>query len=85
MNCRELTRVVASDELVDGARGTRIRAWLHQRLCHYCKEYALQLRQIGAWVRESHGEDDADPVAITRLEHAIVQRALGLEPREPLA
>ena len=45
-SCRETTRKLASDELVDAGIGQRISVWLHLVLCRHCRRYAQQLSNM---------------------------------------
>ncbi len=74
LSCKEVTRIVASDEIAGAGwrRGLVIR--FHFLFCRHCRRYAAQLRAIGQSARKLLGFGSEEPEGIRRLERAILQR-----------
>ena len=77
LSCREVTRRIASDELVEASWGERLGVRLHLLLCRHCRRYAAQLRAIGAAARTLWGPRSEDPSTLERLERQVLERYLG--------
>ena len=75
-NCKEVARLIASDELADTLWLTRALVWLHLLMCQRCRGYAAQLRAIGAAARERWDLDAADRPAFEQLQSSILERCL---------
>ncbi len=75
-SCKEVARLVASEELVDAGWLTRAAVRLHLMRCHHCRRYAAQLRAIGAAALDRRGFGAADLQALTRLERSILERCI---------
>lgn len=73
MRCRDVTRLIAREEL--GGEGLLRRAAVrfHLLMCRHCGAYAAQLRAIGRAARERWGSrpEGGDRLAIERLRKAI--------------
>ncbi len=76
LSCREVARLIASDELVDLGWLDRILVRLHLVRCHHCRRYAAQLRAISTAALERGGFGPADLQALERLERSILERCL---------
>ncbi len=74
-SCKEVARLIASEELVDAAWIRRTLVRLHLLRCHHCRIYAAQLRAIGAAARDRWGSGP-DAQALERLERSIFERCL---------
>ena len=74
-SCKEVARLIASDELVDAGRLRRTLVWLHLLRCRHCRGYAAQVRAIGAAARDRWGSGP-DAQALERLERSILKRCL---------
>ena len=74
LSCRELTRMVASDELVEAGWSQRLRGRGHLLMCRHCRRYAAQLRAHGAWARRSWGAEAEDAERLEKLQSTILQR-----------
>ena len=81
LNCREVTRLVASDEFADSSWWPRLRLRLHLLMCRHCSRYARQIERIGASARDRWSAEPRDPGELERLESAILQKLT--ETREP--
>ena len=76
LSCKEVTRIVASDELVGAGWRRKLVIRFHFLFCRHCRRYAAQLRAIGQSARNLLGFGAEEPEAIRRLERAILQRFL---------
>lgn len=82
LRCREVTRLIASEELVDAGWLSRMGAWLHLAMCRHCRGYARQLRAIGSAAREVlGGRARPDEASLLRLEATVIK---DLSARGPL-
>jgi len=72
--CREITRLLASDQLAQEALGRRILTRLHLMMCDECGRYAKELEALGDSMREAF-RTPLDPVRLAELERAILNRA----------
>lgn len=82
LTCREVTRLVASDEYLELRWGRRLAVRLHLVMCRYCRRYAKQLRAIRAaagslWKRWSN-----DQSTLQRLERRIWAARGGFPPAD---
>jgi hypothetical protein len=77
LNCREVSRLVSSDELATVGAVKRLRARFHLLICRECRRYAEQLRIIGAAARDKVRSLVRDRETITRLEQSILDDAFG--------
>ncbi len=73
MRCRDVTRLVAGEELGRASRLRRAAVRLHLLMCRHCGAYAAQLRAIGRAARQRWGgrPEPEDSLAIERLRKAI--------------
>ena len=76
MNCKEVARLIASDELAAAAWSNRARVRLHLLMCRPCRGYAAQLRAIGAVARERSDSGAMDKAAFEKLQSSILERCL---------
>ncbi len=81
LNCRELTRMIASDELVEARWSLRLGGWLHLLMCRDCRRYATQIRTLAAGARRSWGPETEDSAGLDQLERRILERCLGEDGR----
>jgi hypothetical protein len=75
LSCKEVTRKIGSEEFAEASWWQRFQVRLHLLMCHHCRRYAAQLRAIGRVARSLWGarSDDKDPLALKRLEEAILK------------
>ena len=59
LNCREVTRLVASDEIKAAGWGRRLSVRLHLFTCRKCRRYVAQLRALGVYARNRWGQQPA--------------------------
>ena len=74
LSCKEVTRIVASDELTGAGWRRSLVIRFHHLFCRHCRHYAAQMRAIGQSARKLLGFGSEEPEAIRRLERAILQR-----------
>ena len=77
LSCKEVSRLVSSDELASVGAVKRFKARLHLLLCRECRRYAEQLRIIGTAAREKMRTLAGDEETIARLERSILDDAFG--------
>ncbi len=75
-NCKEVVRLIASDELADAVWANRALVQLHLLMCRHCRGYAAQLRAIGAAARDRWDLGVADRAAFEKLQNSILERCL---------
>jgi hypothetical protein len=71
ISCEEVSRIVASDRLVESSSQHRLAIRLHLLICRFCRRYTGQLSAIDAAIRRRWGADSGDPAALERLEGKI--------------
>ena len=76
LNCKEVARVIASDELADAVWLNRALVRLHLLMCRHCKCYAAQLRAIGAAARGRWDLGVGDREAFEKLQSSILEECL---------
>lgn len=75
LSCKEVSRIVASDEVAEAGWWRRAQMQLHLSMCQHCRRYAAQLRVIGKVARTLWGTrpvDDESEVA-KRLAETILK------------
>jgi len=77
LNCKEVSRLVSSDELASAGFILRLRARFHLLICRECRRYADQMRIIGTAAREVMRGLVLDPGVLARLERSILDDARG--------
>ena len=77
LNCKEIAHLLASDGLEGAPLSERARARLHLLLCRHCREYAAQLRAVGAVGRELWGSCTEEHEVLQGLERSILDRVEG--------
>ncbi len=77
LKCRELTRMIASDELPEAKWPVRTRGWLHLLMCRDCRRYRTQIRALAAGARRSWGPEAENSAGLDQLERRILERCLG--------
>ena len=76
LNCKEIGRLIASDELADAVWSDRALVRLHLLMCRDCRGYAAQLRAIGAAARDRSDSDVLARAAFEKLQSSILERCL---------
>ena len=75
-SCKEVARLIASEELADAGRSKRALVRIHLLMCRHCRRYAAQLRAIGAAAQDRWDSGARDRAALERLERSILERCL---------
>ncbi len=75
LNCKDVTRKIASDEFREAGWRERLVVRFHLFMCRHCRRYAAQLRAIGAAARELCRPLSQDPSTLERLERQILARS----------
>ncbi len=76
LNCKEVARLIASEELADAVWLDRALVGLHLMMCRDCKGYAAQLRAIGAAARDRSNSDVTDRASFEKLQSSLLERCL---------
>ncbi len=76
LNCREVARLIASDELADTGWSKRALVRIHLLMCRHCRRFAAELRAISTAALELGGFGPADLQALKRLERSILKRCI---------
>jgi hypothetical protein len=78
-SCREVTREIASDSLIEAPAHRRLAVWVHLLLCRHCRRYARQMRAIGQAARDVFARPTGEEESVERLHRRILG---GREPPE---
>ena len=74
LRCKQVTMMVARDELTDAGPWVRLKIRLHLMMCRHCARYAAQIRAIGAKARQRfHPSEQRSDVA--DLQQRILESA----------
>ena len=73
LSCKELARLIASEELAGAGRRRRFGVRFHLLMCRHCRGYVNQLGVIGKAACRHLGVE-AVPETLDRLERAILKR-----------
>lgn len=76
-NCKEIARLLASDGLEEASLSQRARVRLHLLMCRHCRQYAAQLRAVGAASRGMWGNCTEEHEVLQDLERSILGRVQG--------
>jgi hypothetical protein len=71
LRCKQVTAMVARDDLADAGPWLRLKIRLHLMMCRHCARYAAQIRVIGAKARERFLTPD-EPIDVEALEQRIL-------------
>ncbi len=82
MTCKEVAKLVASDEFKEASWGRRMGLRLHLLMCSDCRRYAKQLRALGVYARNRWGPQTEDSDTLQRIEREIFERS---KPKGPPA
>ncbi|HUP46636.1 MAG TPA: zf-HC2 domain-containing protein [Thermoanaerobaculia bacterium] len=66
LTCREVTAMIASDELPRRSWRDRLGVRLHLMMCRHCRRYAAQLAAIGRAVQRIYRGDESPPDSLER-------------------
>lgn len=83
LSCREVCRMIASDELAEARLRERLVIRFHLWRCGDCRRYEKQLRTIGTCMHQLVHQEGSTPSALERLEQSILDAgAAGSSRRE---
>lgn len=77
LNCKEVSRIVASDELASSSALKRMRVHMHLFICRKCRKYADQIQAINRVAKERFRGFVTDGETLERLEKEILDDAFG--------
>ncbi len=83
LNCRELMRILASDQLADARWSEKSRARLHMLLCRHCRRYWAQLRGLGVAARGAWRAEAQDSETLKRLQSKFREGSPNRRPDRP--
>ncbi len=73
LSCKEVTQLVASDELHQAGWWRRMSVRIQLLMCHNCLRYVAQLRAIGTAARDLWQLSIPEAERLGDLEHAILR------------
>ncbi|MCK9997027.1 MAG: hypothetical protein KAH56_12210 [Candidatus Krumholzibacteria bacterium] len=71
LKCRDLTKLIASDEIEDLGFMKRVEIQFHLFMCKHCRQYMGQIRSIGQGAKKMAAEAEPDQEQLQRLEKDI--------------
>jgi len=75
LKCKDVSRIIACDELSDATRSRRLAVRIHLLMCRHCRAYASQLRTLAAASRKLARGLVPDVKHLADLERSISRRA----------
>ena len=74
LTCKEVSRMIASDELKTNSWLGCLEARFHLMMCRHCRRYSRQIQALGSAVRRTLGGNDLDQDSRGRLRESILRR-----------
>ncbi len=74
LTCKEVSRIIASDELAEAGLRRRLAVRFHLWMCRHCRRYATQIRQLGDMARGMFRGRSEDPETLARLQNQILEQ-----------
>jgi hypothetical protein len=73
LKCREISHLVATDELATGTWLKRLEVRFHLLMCRHCSRYAAQLKKLGVAVRSlwARPVTDEEQQAASRIKERL--------------
>jgi hypothetical protein len=71
LSCKQVTRMVAGEDLADAGLWLRMKVRFHLMMCRHCAHYNEQIRMMGTTVRERFGGTD-EPSDVDDLQQRIL-------------
>ena len=71
LKCKDLTKLVASDEIGEFGFMQRMELRFHLFMCRHCRNYVAQIRTIGQEAKNTAAETEPDRERLQRLEDHI--------------
>ena len=82
-NCKEVSKIIAGDELEGVGLGKRLSVWFHLLMCKYCRRYSRQIRAVGEVTRALHARRPT-PEEAAKLKR-MKETLLNEDPNPPTA
>jgi len=76
LRCKQVSRMVARDDLADAGWWLRMKIRLHLLMCRHCERYAAQIRAIGSGARKRFRQRE-EPTDLEDLQRRILDSAGG--------
>ena len=73
LNCKEVTEIISSDQLLKTGWWHRPAVRLHLLMCRKCRRYQEQIRKIGAAARQMWKSQPDEATVLDRLEDQILK------------
>jgi hypothetical protein len=73
ISCKNVAKLLMSDQLQAQSWWKRLEVRLHLAMCDFCSRLARQLEQLRSAARRMSDQDEADP----RLEERLIRRLSG--------
>ena len=74
LNCKDVARSIASDQLAEDGWWHRLAVKIHLRFCRKCQSYREQLLELGSAARQLWTRSE-DATTVSRLEDLILKDA----------
>ena len=74
LNCKEVARSIATDELQAAGWRQRLAVRIHLLMCRHCRRYSRQIREIGDAAQEIFGKESLHSASRDRLRDSILDR-----------
>ena len=71
LKCRDISRMVATDEIESFGFMKRMELRFHLFMCGHCRNYVAQIRSIGQGAKNAAAETEPDREQLQRLEKEI--------------
>ena len=71
LKCRDLSRMVAADEIEDFGFMKKVELRFHLFMCKHCRNYVAQIRTLGQGAKDLAAESAPDQQELERLEKHI--------------
>ena len=81
LRCKQVTTMVARDDLADAGPWVRLQVRLHLLMCRNCARYVSQIRELGVKLRERFRHED-EPIDTERLQRRILDAARSADEQD---
>lgn len=73
-NCKEVSKIIAGDELEGAGPGMRLSVWFHLLMCKYCRRYSRQISAVGEVMRAIHARRPTpeEEVKLERMKEMLL-------------
>ncbi len=80
LSCRNVTHLVATDQIEEAGWWVRLSFRLHIAMCRHCRRYVAQIKAIGEAARALAPSHPEDPETLRRLGRSILEQIPSKEP-----